>query len=205
MRTLLLIATASIITACSSTPAPPAVPPSDFSTKPAITGKGYAQTVIVQDFPMERAALRAWLEDGNKVVAAMDGGEDFAGPVDAVYFEGEWPSTGATRRVELSDGHFVLEKVLSNTEAAFEYQIWNATNEVGKNVSYVHGIQAFEPLSDSETRMTWTYKVKPNAGFKRPFVQRFVNNQMQPMLSGALTTLAEDAQDLSGAASTNAE
>lgn len=196
MRTLTLIATVSILTACTGAPQPPAVPPSDFSTQPILSGKGYAQTVIVQDFPMGRAALREWLQDGNKVVAAMEGGDDFAGPVDAVYFTGDWPEAGATRRVELSDGHYVLEKVLSNTDAAFEYQIWNATNKVGKNVSYVHGIQAFEPLSESETRMTWIYKVKPNAGYKRPFVRRFVNKQMQPMLSGALTRLAEDAEGL---------
>jgi len=196
MKKLAILAAALTLAACAGTPAPPAVPPSDFSLRPEIGETGFAKTVIVQDFPLERAKLREWLQDGNKVVAAMDGGEDIAGPVDAVYFDGEWPKEGATRRVELSDGHYVLERVMSNSPAAFEYQIWNMTNQVGNNVDYVHGIQAFAPLSEGGTRMTWTYKVQPNAGFKRPFVQRFVTKKVEPMLRGALETLAVDANEL---------
>lgn len=189
MRTLLALAASSLLIACSGPPAPPSVAPSDFSTRPALVEKGYAQTVVVQDFPMEISDLRAWLMDGNKVVAAMDGGGRIAGPKEAVYFDGEWPNPGATRRIELTDGHYVLEKVLVNTAEAFEYQIWGMTSAVGNNVEHVHGIQAFETLPNGRTRMTWTYKVKPNAGFKRPFVQRFVNNNIEPMLSGALNSL----------------
>ncbi len=196
MKKLAVIATALTLAACAGTPVPPAVPPSDFSTRPAIAETGFAETVVVQDFPLERSELRAWLADGNKIIAAMDGGEDFAGPVDEVYFDGTWPEPGSTRRVELSDGHYVLERVINNAPAAFEYQIWNMTNEVGNNVDYVHGIQAFEPLEQGGTRLTWTYKVMPNAGFKRPFVQRTVNKHVKPMLRGALETVAADANNL---------
>lgn len=196
MKRLIVTLSATGLVACASALPPPAVPPSDFSSRPAIENKGFAETVIVQDFPQDRSELRAWLMEGNKVLAAMKGPEGFAGPVDTVYFDGEWHKTDATRRVELSDGHFVLEKVLSNTEAAFEYQIWGMTGAVKNNVEYIHGIQAFEQLPEGGTRMTWSYKVKPNSGLKKPFVQRYVNKNIEPMLSGALTTLASDANDL---------
>lgn len=196
MKKLSLMAIAPVLVACAATPEPPAVPPSDFSTRPAITGEGYAKAVILQDFPMVPSDLRAWFAVDNKVVAAMDGGDEIAGPKESVYFDGVWPEPGANRRIELTDGHFVLEQVISNTPEKFEYQIWNMTNEVSSNVDYIYGVQEFAPLSDNATRMTWTYNVKPNAGFKRPFVQRFVNKAIEPMLSGALTTLAEEADAL---------
>ena len=196
MKKLILTLSVLALTACASAVPPPAVPPSDFSTRPALADNGYASAVIVQDFPQDRPELRAWLEDGNKVLGAMKGPEGFAGPVDAVYFDRVWPRTGATRRVELSDGHFVLEEVLSNTEAAFEYQIWGMTGQVKNNAEHIHGIQAFEQLPEGGTRMTWSYKVKPTSGLKKPFVQRYVNKNIEPMLSGALTTLAAEANAL---------
>ena len=198
MKKLIIALSAIVLIGCASALPPPAVPPSDFSTRPALDDKGFAKAVIVQDFPQDRPELRAWLKDGNKVFGAMKGPEGFAGPVDTVYFDGVWPETGATRRVELSDGHFVLEEVLSNTEEAFEYQIWGMTGETRRNAEYIHGVQAFEQLPAGGTRMTWSYKVMPTSGLKKPFVQRFVNKNIEPMLSGALTTLAADARDQEG-------
>lgn len=198
MKKIIVTFSVLALTACASAVPPPAVPPSDFSAQPALADEGYASTVVVQDFPQDRASLRAWLEEGTKVLDAMKPPEGFAGPVDSVYFEGEWPKAGATRRVELSDGHFVLEKVLTNTPAAFEYQIWNLTSAVGRDVDHIHGVQAFEPLPDGGTRMSWTYKVKPNAGFKKFFVQRTVDKNIEPVLRNALTTLAADAKNSEG-------
>lgn len=183
-----------LIAACAGTITPPEVPPTDFSSPPALTDKGYAITVVVRDFPMIRRDFRAWIADDNKVVQMLEPYESIAKPVDAVYFDGNWPDPGATRRVELSDGHFLLERVLSNTPGAFEYQVWGLTSAAGRNVEHIHGIQAFEPLSGSETRMTWTYKVKPDAGFKRPFVQRFVNREVTPFLEGGLGRLKVRAE-----------
>lgn len=181
--------------ACSSVE-PPETPPTDVTSYPPLADDGYASTTIVADYPMMLPELRSWLADGNKIVALMESTENIAKPADTVYFTGEWPEAGATRRVELEDGHFVLERVLSNTPERFEYQIWAMTNAAGKNVDHIHGIQAFEQLPNGNTQLSWTYKVRPNAGFKRPLVQRFVNKEITPFLTMAVdntVALAEES------------
>lgn len=188
MRKSILISTfiAATLTACGGTTEPPSIPPSDVTTYPALAEGGYASTTVTGDYPMALTDLRAWLSDGNKIVAEMESTDNIAKPVETVYLTGNWPEDGATRRVKLEDDHFVLERVVSNTPASFQYQIWNLTAPAGKSVDHIHGIQAFEALDDEITRLTWTYKVKPDAGFKKPFVQRFVNNDVTPFLSMAV-------------------
>ncbi len=185
-RLLAPIALSVALAACSGAAEPPAVPPSDVSAFPAVAEAGYASTTVTGVYPMGLAETRAWIADGNKIVAEMEPTENIAKPSDIVYLTGDWPEPGATRRVEMTDGHFALERVLSNTADTFEYQIWGLTSAAGRNVDHVHGIQAFDALDDGTTRLTWTYKVKPNAGFKRPFVQRFVDKDVTPFLSQAL-------------------
>ena len=185
-RLLAPLVLAGFLAACSSTVTPPAIPPSDVTTFPALSDGGYASTTVTGLYPMGLAETRAWIADGNKIVAEMEPTENIAKPSDIVYLTGDWPEPGATRRVEMTDGHFVLERVLSNTDDRFEYQIWGLTSAAGRNVEHVHGIQAFEELADGTTQLTWTYKVKPDAGFKRPFVQRFVNKDITPFLTQAV-------------------
>lgn len=177
---------ASFLAACAATVDPPKIPPSDVTNYPELATEGYAETTVIGDYPLALSDLRTWLMDGNKIVAEMEPTDNIAKPVDIVYFTGEWPNPGATRRVEMSDGHFVLERVLSNAPEKFEYQIWGLTNAAGKNVDHIHGIQAFSPLDEGGTRLTWSYRVKPNAGFKKPFVQRFVNQDVTPFLTQAV-------------------
>lgn len=137
---------AAALAACS-TVEPPETPPSDVTSFPPLVDGGYASTTIQGDFPMPLEETRAWLADGNKIVALMESTENIAKPVDTVYFTGDWPEAGATRRVELEDGHFVLERVISNVPEQFEYQIWAMTNAAGQNVDHIHGIQAKSNLT----------------------------------------------------------
>lgn len=199
LRAALVTLSTALIPACSSNPAPPAVPPSDVTAYPALRDSGYAETTLVSDFPMPPTEFRAWVEVGNKFVAAMDGEGSIAKPVDTVYLTGDWPEVGATRRVELSDGHYVLERVVDNQPSRFEYQIWNITSGAGSNVDHVHGVQQFDTNAAGGTRLTWSYRVMPDAGFKRPFVSRFVKNEIRPFLQGSLDTMqAWAAEDVAG-------
>ncbi|MEL6688000.1 MAG: hypothetical protein AAFP97_10315 [Pseudomonadota bacterium] len=184
----------SFLAACG-TIEPPAVPPSDFSSYPSLAEDGYATMTISRDFPMELTALRSFLDEDNRIVANFEPTESIAMPVDTVYFDGNWPEVGATRRVEQDDGHFVLERVLVSQPDRFEYQIWGFTGAVGNNVDHVHGVMEFIPVSDSETRMNWSYKVKPNAGWKRPLVQRFVDREIEPFLTGSIDKTVEQAEE----------
>ncbi|MGB6229403.1 MAG: hypothetical protein WBF53_04670 [Litorimonas sp.] len=192
---LLVFLAAGWLAACSSTVAPPSVPPSDFSTYPTLSESGYASFTITRDFPMELAELRGFLDEDNRIVANFEPTEAIAMPVDTVYFDGNWPEVGATRRVEQDDGHFVLERVLVSRPDRFEYQIWGFTGAVGNNVEHVHGVMEFLPTQDRETRMNWTYKVKPDAGWKRPLVQRFVDREIGPFLTGSIDRTLEQARE----------
>ncbi|GLQ21923.1 hypothetical protein ACFFUB_08625 [Algimonas porphyrae] len=182
---------AALLTACSNVE-PPSTPPADFTTYPALSESGYAETTISRDFPMKLTQLRTFLDEDNRIVANFEPTDTISMPVDTVYFDGDWPEVGATRRVEQDDGHFVLERVLVSQPDRFEYQIWGFTGAVGNNVDHVHGVMEFLPIGDSQTRMNWSYKVKPNAGFKRVLVQRFVNKEITPFLTTSLDkTLAQ--------------
>ncbi|MGB3456904.1 MAG: SRPBCC family protein [Litorimonas sp.] len=193
---LVSLVAAALMAACSSTIAPPAVPPSDITSYPALAEDGYAAFTITRDFPMELTELRIFLEEDNRMVANFEPTDAIAMPVDTVMLSGDnWPEVGAARRVEQDDGHFVLERVLVSQPDRFEYQIWGFTGDVGNNVEHVHGVMEFVPVGDRETRMNWTYKVKPDAGWKRPLVQRFVDKEIEPFLTGSIDKTLEQARD----------
>ncbi|MEL6363102.1 MAG: hypothetical protein AAFR21_18710, partial [Pseudomonadota bacterium] len=99
-------------------------------------------------------------------------------------------------RLEFSDGHYTLEQVLENDfPTLFRYQVWDFTAAAGNNLEYAVGQQAWEVLPDGRSKLTWTYSLKPNAGYKRFFVQRFVNNDMRPLMENALDVVKAQADE----------
>ncbi|MEM9177004.1 MAG: nuclear transport factor 2 family protein, partial [Myxococcota bacterium] len=139
--------------------------------------------------------LRRWIEEENRIVAAMEETERIRKPVGVEVLHGTWPEPGAVRRVELADGHFVLERVLVNDfPALFRYQVWNYTSAAGKSLSYAVGQQAWEVAPGGGATLTWTYRLKPDAFYKRPFVQRFVDEDMRPLMDRALDAVQRRAE-----------
>ena len=186
-----IIATTAVVavgfSACTSTVSPPSSPPEYTGIAPELTGGKYAvyETERVFNAPLE--PLRAFIEDGNKIVAAMEETDNIKKPVDVVVVSGTWPQEGSVRRLEFSDGHYTLERVLENDfPTLFRYQVWDFTAAAGNNLDYALGQQAWQVLPDGRSKLTWTYSLKPNAGYKRFFVQRFVNNDMRPLMEKAL-------------------
>lgn len=193
-RKLTLSLFAVAVPACAGTVAPPSEPPQYSGTAPAPSGGNYAvyETERVFNAPLE--PLRAFIEDGNKIVAAMEETDSIKKPVDVVVVSGTWPEEGSVRRLEFSDGHYTLERVLENNfPTLFRYQVWDFTAAAGNNLDYALGQQAWEVLPDGRSKLTWTYSLKPNAGYKRFFVQRFVNNDMRPLMENALDVVKAQA------------
>ncbi len=193
---LLIISALSIIalTACSKTVVPPTVPPAYDGTAPELKDGPYAvyETERLFNAPLE--PLRRFIEDGNKIVAAMEETENIKKPVDVVVLSGTWPEEGSVRRLEFSDGHYTLERVLKNDfPTLFRYQVWNFTAASGKHLDYAMGQQSWDVISEGTSKLTWTYKLRPNAGFKRPIVQRFVKTDMKPLMENALDVVVEQA------------
>lgn len=196
MRKIILSGLALTLVACAGTVAPPDVLPSDVTTYPEITNKGYASHIVVQEFNVPREWLRNWLNEDTHFVNAMEETENIKKPVEITILSGTWPEPGATRRVVLSDGHATLERVIQNDyPGLFQYQIWGLTSKAGQNLSYVLGTQIYEPINDGAgTRLNWTYALKPDAGFKKPFVSRFVNSDIRPFLDNAAAKVARQAE-----------
>lgn len=190
-----LLATAILaVSACAGNVAPPSTPPEYMGTAPDVSGGKYAvnKTERVFDAPLE--PLRAFVTDGNRIVEAMEETDNIRKPVDLVILSGTWPEEGAVRRLEFSDGHYTLERVLENDyPTLFRYQVWNFTSSAGKNLEYGLGEQVWTSLPDGTTKLSWTYSLKPNAGHKRFFVQRFLNNDLRPLMDNALDKVKAQA------------
>jgi len=183
-----------ILSSCSSTQAPPDVPPAYTGAFPEITEGRYAtyETTRIFNAPLE--PLRLFIEDGNKIVAAMEETDNIKKPVDVVVVSGNWPEEGAVRRLEFSDGHYTLERVVKNDfPTLFRYQVWDFTAAAGNNLDYAVGQQAWEEIESGQSKLTWTYSLRPNASYKRFFVQRFVDNDLQPLMDNALNTVQAQA------------
>lgn len=179
---------------CAGANAPPSEPPTYTGDVPAITKGRYAvyETERVFNAPLE--PLRIFLADGNKIIAAMEETDNIKKPIDAVVLSGTWPEDGAVRRLEFSDGHYTLERVIENDfPTLFRYQVWNFTTAAGNNLDYALGAQVWEALPDDQSKLTWTYSLRPNAGYKRFFVQRFVDNDMRPLMDNALDAVKAQA------------
>ncbi len=195
-KSLIVPLVAIAATACAGSVAPPSEPPQYTGTAPDLSGGQYAVYETERIFIAPLEPLRAFIEDGNKIVAAMEETDNIKKPVDVVVLSGTWPEEGAVRRLEFSDGHYTLERVLENDfPTLFRYQVWNFTAAAGNNLDYAYGQQAWEALPDGRSKLTWTYSLKPNAGYKRFFVQRFVNNDMRPLMENALDVVKAQADE----------
>lgn len=182
--------------ACQSANTPPSTPPVDTGSAPEITEGPYAVYETQRIFKGPLKPLRRYIEDGNKIVSAMSETNNIKKPVETVVLEGKWPETGAVRRLKFSDGHYTMEKVIENNfPTLFRYQVWDFTASAGNNLDYAVGQQAWETLPDGRSKLTWTYALRPNAGFKQFFVQRFVDNDMRPLMDNALDIVKARADD----------
>ncbi|MEM6868441.1 MAG: SRPBCC family protein, partial [Cyanobacteria bacterium P01_C01_bin.121] len=107
-----------------------------------------------------------------------------------------WGEVGDRRRIELADGHFAVETVLSSTRNRFIYQVWGFTSPAGQYVSYATGEFVYEE-QDEQTLITWTYRFKPNSLLSRIPLSLFVRNSFQGFMENGLANMkagAEQAQ-----------
>lgn len=180
----------ALMTGCSLQVEPPETPPTYTGSAPPIAEDGYAvyETRRVFDAPLE--PLRRYIDEGSRIVANMEETDRIRKPIESVVLFGTWPEVESVRRLEFSDGHFVLERVIENEfPTLFRYQVWNYTSEAGRNLAYAIGEQSWRELPDGRSELTWTYRLMPNAAYKRPFVQRFTNTDMRPLMESALDRL----------------
>lgn len=186
--------TAAVALAGCANVKPPETPPG-LSTPPPITEGGYSTYQTTRVFNAPLVPLRQWIEEGNRIVAAMEETDRIKKPVNLVVLSGTWPETGSVRRLEFSDGHFVLERVLQNDfPNTFRYQVWDYTSAAGSSLSYALGEQSWRVLPDGRAELTWTYSLRARSPLFAPFVRGFVENDMKPLMDRALDRVVVEAQ-----------
>jgi len=192
MRIVFFMIAATLISGCAA-PIPPETPPTDYNNPPAIIDGGYAEYIVRADFPYGVEETRQFMDTGSRMLMAMPDTDKIARPVAYEILQGNnWPETGAVRRLEFSDGHYAMERVLEFSPERFRYQVWGFTSATAKNVDYIVGEQTLRPDGEGSDFL-WIYRVKPNAGWKRRFVQKFVNDDVSVLLDTATASVVEAA------------
>ncbi|MEM6899692.1 MAG: hypothetical protein AAF583_07985 [Pseudomonadota bacterium] len=185
---ILILPLMALLASCSSAPLPPDVPPS-YSEPPAVATDGFVSVTTSADIPLSVADLRAFLLD-TPFITFLEPTETISPPVAEEVLIGEWLSEGAVRRLQLEDGHYVIERVLENRPELFTYQAWVFTNAAARGVDHIYRVQRFIVLGPNETRFEWTYNVKPKSALTAIFVRRQVPELTEFMNTGTLAMAA---------------
>ncbi|MEL6825310.1 MAG: SRPBCC family protein [Pseudomonadota bacterium] len=187
-----LIAFAALVASCTSAITPPETPPA-YSEPPPLADDGYVTVVTSAEIPMSVSDLRAFLID-RPFITFLEATESISPPVSEQPLSGEWLTPGAVRRLQLADGHYVIERVLENEPELFSYQAWVFTNAAARGVNHIFGEQRFIALSPEQTRFEWTYNVKPKSAVTAFFVRRQVPELTQFMDVGTQAMAAAAAE-----------
>jgi hypothetical protein len=182
------IAFVALLASCTSAITPPEVAP-EYSDPPPLAEAGYVSIVTSADIPMSVSDLRAYLIE-QPFISFLEATETISPPVAEETLRGDWLTPGAVRRLQLADGHYVIERVLENEPELFSYQAWVFTNAAARGVDHIFGEQRFIALSPNETRFEWTYNVKPKSGITAFFVRRQVPELTEFMDTGTQSMAA---------------
>lgn len=192
-----LLAFAALLASCTSAISPPDTPPA-YSEPPPLAEDGYVSIVTSADIPMSVPELRAFLLE-QPFIGFLEATENISPPVSEEPLSGEWLTPGAVRRLQLADGHYVIERVLENEPERFTYQAWVFTNAAARGVNHIFGEQRFIALGPDETRFEWTYNVKPKSAITGVFVRRqvpelttFMDTGTQAMAAAATEAAQQD-------------
>ncbi|MEO1621706.1 MAG: SRPBCC family protein [Cyanobacteria bacterium J06632_3] len=186
----------------------PTAPPDYSEAPPEIQDGFYVENIetITIDLPLEQ--FLAWLE-ATALAEILTPTEGMPAVERTVMLEGgdTWGEVGDRRRIELSDGHYAVEKILDSTQNTFMYQVWGFTSPAGRFASYATGEFVYEEqtgASGPQTLVTWTYRFKPNSLTSRIPLSLFVRNSFQGFMENGLTNMKSGAErdQTSGASAT---
>lgn len=108
---------------------------------------------------------------------------------EVVVLDGPWGEIDSLRRVDLEGGFHVHERVLSNDEDEFTYQIWDITTSAGRFIDHIYGEIRLSEVADG-TQVTWSYNVKPRFFFARPSIRSYLDDDFAPFMENGLTGFA---------------
>ncbi len=103
--------------------------------------------------------------------------------------EGEWGQIPSLRRVDLEGGYHVHERVLSNDQDEFTYQIWDITAPSGRFIDHIYGELRLAE-ADGQTTLTWAYNIRASIFFARPFIRNYLDDDFKPFMTKGLNGFA---------------
>ncbi|QVQ54525.1 SRPBCC family protein [Spiractinospora alimapuensis] len=146
---------------------------------------------VVIDAP--RDAVHRWNNEPDRDLGDLiEASDDFPQVVGTEIIWGEWDPegdrSGDRRRVLFADGHSLAEEVLVDSSERFRYVIWGFTDF--RRLAVDHGTAefVFEDQGD-QTRVTWTYQLRPTTPLVRPFVADFMTTTMSAMMTDTLEAM----------------
>ncbi|MEL6903397.1 MAG: SRPBCC family protein [Cyanobacteria bacterium J06606_4] len=190
-QTLILVLLTATLTGCSVSP-PDSAP--DYSADPPDIEAGYyVENVETVTINVPRDQLLTWLEE-TELSEILTPTRGMPAVAQTVVLNGDsWGKVGDRRRIELADGHYAVETILSRSPERFSYQVWGFTNQAGQFASYATGEFTYQAQNDS-TVVVWTYRFRPNSLIGRLPVWYFVRNSFQGFMKNGLANMKEKAE-----------
>lgn len=186
-RNLFIGSTLIVLMACSSQQAPSSPP--EYTEPPALASDGLITLTSTAEISMSVEDLRAFLIE-NPFIGYFEPTENISPPDQTEMLKGEWLVPGGVRRVQLRDGHYIMERVLENRPELFSYQVWSFTNDAGRGLEQIIGEQNFIAMSEQKTLFKWDYNLKPKSAITRIFVNRQLNEVQNFMDKGTIAMSA---------------
>ncbi|MDX8347284.1 SRPBCC family protein [Cognatiyoonia sp. IB215446] len=148
----------------------------------------YQSNVISVTLDGTMADVRAFMA-ANPLTDFLEPAGDIPRITGVVELDGTWGDPGALRRVDLDGGYWAHERVLTNDEDEFTYQIWDITTSSGRFIDHIYGEIRMTETPEG-TKVTWSYNVKPRFFFARPSIRGYLNNDFAPFMETGLRGFA---------------
>jgi len=190
-RLSIFLAALFLTVSCAATP--PSEPPDYSAGPPAIANGFHVTNVETALINVSRSKFFEWQEQTelSEVLTPTDG---MPAVQDTVVIDGgDWGQVGDKRRIDLADGHYAVETILSSTDDGLAYQVWGFTSQAGRFADYATGEFVYEDKGD-KTLVTWTYRFRPNSLLSRIPLSLFVRNTFQGFMENGLANMKAGAE-----------
>jgi hypothetical protein len=104
-----------------------------------------------------------------------------------------WFRPGLSRTVYFEDGSTAREHLLTVVPSeSFSYAINGFSSQLRFLAKEIKGVWQFTPLSNGQTKIEWTYTIRPRSFIARGLIRSMVMKDLKALLTAALTTLQSD-------------
>ncbi len=135
--------------------------------------------------------VKDWVEEV-RLASFMEAASGIPGVVSTSPISGTWGENGATRYAHLDNGHTAIDRIIENRDPdLFHYQVFGFTAPSRYVVNHIVGRIEYAPISETQTRVTWSYAISPTSPVTRPFAANFLANRIAPFMENTMDNMAK--------------